>query len=85
LKVLSFPTTRNTSKNISNKKKEKERKGDFKFSLMVMATCKTRKRSMESVGIKLESCGTSRVFFNKKDGEGGERGVARLERNGNVN
>lgn len=35
--------------------------------------------------IKLESCGTSRDFFNKRDGEGGKRGVARLERNGNVN
>jgi hypothetical protein len=35
--------------------------------------------------IKLENCGTSRDFSNEKDGEGGGRSVARLERNGNVN
>jgi hypothetical protein len=35
--------------------------------------------------IKLQSCGTSRVFLIKKMGRGGKRGVARLERNGNVN
>jgi hypothetical protein len=59
LKVLSFSTTRNTSKNISNKTKKRKQKGDFDFPLMVMATCKTkkkkpktrtRKRSVESVG-----------------------------------
>jgi hypothetical protein len=49
---------------------------------------KTKKQEKEAwrvLEIKLESCGTSRDFFNKKDGEGGERGVVRLERNGNVN
>ncbi len=60
-----------------------------------MATCKTKKKKPKTrtrkkkawkvLEIKLESCGTSRDFFNKKDGEGGERSVAWLERNGNVN
>lgn len=51
---------------------------------------KNRKQEQEKeawrvLEFKLESCGTSRDFFDKRDGEGGKRGVARLERNGNVN
>jgi hypothetical protein len=44
-----------------------------------------KKKCGECWKLKLESCGTSRNCFDKKDGERGERGVARLERNGNVN
>ncbi len=59
--------------------------GDGNLQNKEEKTKKQEKEAWRVLEIKLESCGTSRDFFNKKDGEGGERGVVRLERNGNVN